>query len=191
MKPQREVTLTKVKTWVWKLTFSVRSQFFEQICRLLYALQRGQTYGWCVWNVYILWTYIYSSTDHFQYVFVHAHPFGRGEAVLGCCHVVPAGCSSHGGGDRWTKFSFPVVYNSDRQREEQRAKEIEDYRERFNHWNGEEKKARCFKVEKIPKLEVLGQRDKGCASNMEWMKETEIDFLLVCLRRMWSNRGWN
>lgn len=62
------------------------------------------------------------SAEHFNYVYVHACPFGRGQRVLSVCHVVPAGCESHTGEDRWTKFSFPIVYNSDRQWEEQRAR---------------------------------------------------------------------
>ena len=137
----------------------------------------------CAWNVYILCVYIHDgdvSAEHFNNVYVHACPFGRGQPVLGTCHVVPAGCSSHVGGDRWTKFSFPMVYNSDRQREEQRARETQHYRERFNHWNGEEKNPLkkepcCFKVEKIPKIGSTKRR-MLCQQHLVDERETEIDF---------------
>lgn len=64
--------------------------------------------------------------------------FWQGTANLGICHVFPAGCRSHVGADRWTEFSFPVVYNSDRQRREQRARKTEHYRGKCIHWNREE-----------------------------------------------------
>lgn len=51
--------------------------------------------------------------------------FGTGQRTLSTCHVVPARCLSHTGEDRWTEFSFSIVYNSHRQWEEQRARATE------------------------------------------------------------------
>lgn len=127
----------------------------------------------------------YMHEEPFNYVYVHAWVFfffffGTGERTLSVCHVVAAGCSGHSGEDRWIEFSFSVVYNSHRQREEQRAGATEHETERFDHWNGEEKKYTSkkephhLKVEKITKKKKSElAKDKCCASNIEWMKERQ------------------
>lgn len=79
---------------------------------------------------------------------------------MNICHVVPAGCSSHTGKDRWTKFSFPVVYNSDRQQKGNKEPERQSTTEKELIIEMEKKKKKrnplkkepCrFKVEMIPK----------------------------------------
>lgn len=108
--------------------------------------------------------------------------FWQRTADLGIRHVIPAGCESPVGGDRWSKFLFALVYNSDRQGEEQRAGDsttegnaiIEIAKK-----TSKKKKRYCFKVEEIPKIgSTKGQTVHQHSQEDE--KEQKIEYLLVC-----------
>lgn len=137
-----------------------------------------------VWEVSPYCAHIYMMVMHLQNIssVCVCLSFWQRTAGLGVCHVVPAGCSSHIGEDRWTTFSFPMVYNADWQRGNKEP-ETRRYTVRFNHWNGEEKSTltkrnlAASKLRRHQKLEVL--RDDAVPATSSPWRGTEIDFSLV------------
>lgn len=101
--------------------------------------------------------------------------FWQRTADLGLRHVIPAGCESPVGGDRWSKFFFALVYNSDRQGEEQRASD-----------STTEGNAIIEIAKKTSKKKKKGLQSWGDTKNWKYRhsqedeKEQEIEYLLVC-----------
>ena len=83
----------------------------------------------CTYSVYIHDV----NAEHIKYVYVCAHAFGRGQRVWAFAMLSQQGARATLEGTDGLNSVSPWFYNSGRQREEQRARETERYRGRFNH----------------------------------------------------------
>jgi len=92
------------------------------------VLVSGHMAAVCVENVYILCECVCASVEHFKCVYVYARPFGRGQRVWAFAMLSQQGARASSVGT--DGFSFPVVYNSDRQRERERERERDEQRNR-------------------------------------------------------------
>lgn len=144
-------------------------------------------YWWEMWLVCVIctwWCCIYG-TFQVQYVYVRARPFGRGQQVWAFAMLSQQGVrATLEGTDGLNSLSPWFTIQTDR--EEQRARETEHYRGRFNHWNREENPLKNLAVSKLRRYQKLeAPRDNAVpATSSGWKRDRNRPFTGVPKLRM-------